>query len=343
MKIADKIRKMRAKAGFTQEQLANKLGVSSQSVSKWETGVAMPDIMLLPIIAETFGISIDELFDLTLDEKLKRIENRIEIEEEFSDVKFKEYEELLKAELSKDRENVKILSLLASLYHHRMETDSRRVSKYARESIILAPEKKECQWLLTKAEGSAVWDWNVANHTSAIDFYKEVILSDKGEPKSALPYYYLIDNLLSDNRVDEAEHYLSEFKKLPSANPIMSDIYRAYILLGRFDPSAADEVIYLCEEKYPENSIFLFEAAQYFARRCEYEKAIKYYERAWETEKSPKFTDAMQAIAIINKIIGNKEAASLAYDKILDCLKNDWGYSEEDKPYIDTIREKEKL
>ena len=79
MKIADKIRKMRAKAGFTQEQLANKLGVSSQSVSKWETGVAMPDIMLLPIIAETFGISIDELFDLTLDEKLKRIENRIEI------------------------------------------------------------------------------------------------------------------------------------------------------------------------------------------------------------------------------------------------------------------------
>ena len=343
MKIANKIKQMRVQAGFTQEQLANKLGVSSQSVSKWENGVAMPDIMLLPAIAEIFGISIDELFDLTLDEKLKRIENRIEIEEEFSEAKFKEYEEFLKTELSRDKENTKILSLLASLYHHRIESDSKKVSKYAREAILLSPEKKECQWLLIKAEGNVCWDWNLSNHSSAIDFYKEVILSDKIDPKSALPYYYLIDNLLSDNRVDEAEQYLSEFSKLPSANPIMSDVYRAYILLGRFDPSAADEVIYRCEEKYPENNVFLFEAAQYFARKCEYEKAIIYYERAWQTEKSPRFTDAMQAIAIINKIIGNKEAASLAYDKILDCLKEDWGYSEEDKPYIEALREKEKL
>ena len=76
MQIGNKIRQMRINAGMTQEQLANKLGVSGQSVSKWENEVSMPDIMLLPDIAENFGVSIDELFDLTVDQKIKRIENR---------------------------------------------------------------------------------------------------------------------------------------------------------------------------------------------------------------------------------------------------------------------------
>ena len=96
MKIGNKIRKMRYVAGLTQEQLAQKLRVSAQSVSKWENEVSMPDIALLPDIAEIFGVSIDELFDLTVEQKLKRIENKIEIEEELSAQAFKEYEEFLK-------------------------------------------------------------------------------------------------------------------------------------------------------------------------------------------------------------------------------------------------------
>ena len=79
MKINEKIKVLRLKASMTQEQLANKIGVSAQSVSKWENGISMPDITLLPFISEVFGVSIDDLFDLTVDEKLKRIENRIEI------------------------------------------------------------------------------------------------------------------------------------------------------------------------------------------------------------------------------------------------------------------------
>ena len=49
------IAKLRKDAGFTQEQLANMIGVSAQTVSKWETGTTMPDIMLLPIIADVFN------------------------------------------------------------------------------------------------------------------------------------------------------------------------------------------------------------------------------------------------------------------------------------------------
>ena len=56
------IAKLRKDAGFTQEQLANMIGVSAQAVSKWEKGTTMPDIMLLPIIAEVFDKDIDYLF-----------------------------------------------------------------------------------------------------------------------------------------------------------------------------------------------------------------------------------------------------------------------------------------
>ena len=67
MDIGNKIKRLRLNACLTQEQLANKLGVSTQSVSKWETGVTMPDITLLPSIATEFGVTIDEIFDLTVE------------------------------------------------------------------------------------------------------------------------------------------------------------------------------------------------------------------------------------------------------------------------------------
>ncbi|MBQ9716698.1 MAG: helix-turn-helix transcriptional regulator, partial [Clostridia bacterium] len=47
---------------MTQEDLANQIGVSAQAVSKWETGVSMPDILLLPVIADVFGITVDEIY-----------------------------------------------------------------------------------------------------------------------------------------------------------------------------------------------------------------------------------------------------------------------------------------
>ena len=55
----------------------------------------MPDISLLPMIAGEFGVSIDELFDLTVEQKLYRIEKRIETQDELSDESFREYEDFL--------------------------------------------------------------------------------------------------------------------------------------------------------------------------------------------------------------------------------------------------------
>lgn len=62
MKIGENIKALRKAQGFTQEQLADMLGISFQAVSKWETTANTPDISLLPEIAKVLGTSIDQLF-----------------------------------------------------------------------------------------------------------------------------------------------------------------------------------------------------------------------------------------------------------------------------------------
>ena len=65
--IGTKIQTLRKNKSITQAQLAEVLSVSSQSVSKWENHLSVPDISLLPIIAQYFGITMDELFNYRLD------------------------------------------------------------------------------------------------------------------------------------------------------------------------------------------------------------------------------------------------------------------------------------
>ncbi|MBQ9151224.1 MAG: helix-turn-helix domain-containing protein, partial [Clostridia bacterium] len=67
MLIGDKIRSLRKNKNITQTQLAEALSVSSQSVSKWENHVSVPDISVLPVIARYFGITMDDLFSYRLD------------------------------------------------------------------------------------------------------------------------------------------------------------------------------------------------------------------------------------------------------------------------------------
>ena len=62
MKMGEMIRTLRRKAGKTQEALAEALGMSTQAVSRWESGGGYPDVELIPRIANYFHVSIDELF-----------------------------------------------------------------------------------------------------------------------------------------------------------------------------------------------------------------------------------------------------------------------------------------
>ena len=56
------LRRLRLAKGLTQEQLAATLGISMQSVSRWECGNTLPDVMLLPEIARLYGVTVDDLY-----------------------------------------------------------------------------------------------------------------------------------------------------------------------------------------------------------------------------------------------------------------------------------------
>jgi len=64
--LGRRIARLRIAHGMTQERLANILNVSAQAVSKWENDQSYPDIMLLPVLAETFGVSVDDLLGRTV-------------------------------------------------------------------------------------------------------------------------------------------------------------------------------------------------------------------------------------------------------------------------------------
>lgn len=61
MEVGGVIRDLRAKAGMSQEELAEKVFVSRQTISNWENGKSYPDVQSLSLIASHFGTSIDEL------------------------------------------------------------------------------------------------------------------------------------------------------------------------------------------------------------------------------------------------------------------------------------------
>ena len=73
IKIGEKIKSLRKARGISQETLAQALGLSFQAVSKWETGATMPDVVMIPAIANFFGVSTDELFDFNRLETEKRV------------------------------------------------------------------------------------------------------------------------------------------------------------------------------------------------------------------------------------------------------------------------------
>ena len=70
MILADKVMALRKKNGWSQEELAEKLNISRQSVSKWESGASIPDIDKIIALSSLFGVSTDYLLKDNLEKEL---------------------------------------------------------------------------------------------------------------------------------------------------------------------------------------------------------------------------------------------------------------------------------
>ena len=61
MELGTNLKQLRKERNLTQEDLAECLGVSPQTVSKWENNISMPDLSMLPVLADYFGTTVDIL------------------------------------------------------------------------------------------------------------------------------------------------------------------------------------------------------------------------------------------------------------------------------------------
>ena len=111
----------------------------------------------------------------------------------------------------------------------------------------------------------------------------------------------------------------------------MNQVYRAHIALARFDAATADGIIEDMLAANPDHDGVQFEAAQYYARKCDYEKAIAHYEKSFACDPMrPRYYDPLDAIMQIYKIKGDYRKALETCDRILDLLQNEWSMTEEE-------------
>lgn len=112
--FSDNFRTLRKQRNLTQEQIAEMLGVSCQAVSKWETSSSYPDISLLPIIADYFGVSVDHLIGHDTSKQIEEIEKVcLSADDLFTENRYMEAIPILREMLIKHPANEKLMYKLA--------------------------------------------------------------------------------------------------------------------------------------------------------------------------------------------------------------------------------------
>lgn len=323
MEIGSKIKKLRLREGFTQEKLAEQLGVSFQTISKWENSVCMPDIEMLPKISILFGITIDELFSITAEQRLHRIENMLDDERELPYSIWQDNVDFLKEQQNTFEDKGKIYDFLAHMYHHRMVSDSEYVEEYVRKTLIHSPNCADAQWLLEKACGAVNRDFCEKNHHRVIELFNSIISSNPDVHERT--YFALLDNLIDDNRLKDAEDILEKYAGTKNPSKLRILIYNARIADKKHDINLADELRNKIETEYGEDELALYELANVAAFKCDYYKAIDYFERSFNKEHKPRFVDALKGIEICYDILGDVDAANQCRKRQIDVYEEDWG------------------
>lgn len=337
-----KIKTLRLSKSMTQEQLAQRLRVSPQAVSKWENGVTLPDIQLLPELSILLGTSIDALFSMTDDKRMERIENMLWDQRFLSREEFEAEERFLKDKCLEPDAQARATLLLAELYCKRAREYRELASPLARKALELLPDyEKAAHTALFEAEGGVFPDWNAVNHHRTIEFYKDFIAR---HPSQRRAYFWLLDLLIADGRCEEARAYLAKADRLETS--YHSDLYRGMILEKEGKPEEAAACWERMTQKDPDNWQSWFARADRLAKRCAYPEAIALYEKALALSPRPRFTDPVNAIAQLYEIQGQYEKAIEFYQKEIEIVREDWNETQGeaiDEPLRNIARLKEKM
>ena len=319
MEVGKKIKYLRLKKGATQEQLANYLNIAPQSVSKWENQISLPDIMLLPTLSAFLGVTIDELFDLTDEAKLERIENMLEKEVQLSEESFQEAENFLKMKKGDALYAGKAYGLLAELYNHKADEYRQYAEHHAKKALQLEPTHKTHHCNLQRAQEGTIADWDYGNHNDRIHFYQDFV---QRHPDYRGGYLWLLDELITDNRLKEAKVYLQKLSLIDESCRV--PYYEGKIALKEGKVEQAKQVWRGMVTTHVEDWLTHLCMGNAMVSIGAYEEAITAFNKAYDLQPSPKYTDAFWSIAQIHEMQGDYKEAIEALEKKLEVLKVEW-------------------
>lgn len=323
LELGNKIKQLRLKKGVTQDTMAKALNVSSQTISKWENNISMPDIQILPDIAVYFGCTMDDLFDFSQQAQFERIENMMDMRAALSWDEFTQAEGFLTDQLRNESCKRDGFRLLAELYNHKADELRKAAERYAKEALEVEPELKQNHHNLQRAQEGTIPDWDFANHRKRIAYYQEFV---KKHPNSVSGYLWLLDELIADYRLDEAESACDALSALDDRCRV--PFYRGRIAWVRGEHEKAEQIWREMLSDYGDDWMTYANMADAMAYACRYDEAIAYYKKAFALQPSPKYCDAQITAAHIYEIQGNYDAAIASCYEQLDVMKTEWKITE---------------
>ncbi len=326
IEIGKKIRLLRLCKGLTQEQLAEKLCVTAQSVSKWENDITAPDIALLPQISVVLGVTIDELFSMTDESRLVRIESILESCSKDTIIPEKDFESF-RAFLTEHKDDAelkgRVYTALAWLYDQQADAYRGIAAKYAETAIELEPYKKSNHSAYGIAMNGMNRDWYMAEHNELIRFYLDFV---ERYPDNVPALQQLLDNLIADSRADEAEYVLSKLKHCDDSCRTLN--YEAQICHLRGNDEGMNRALEQLTEQYSEDWLAWSYKGDIYARLAQYDKASECWLHSFELQPSPRLIDDLLDLAQAAVIRKRFRKAAEYYEKALDVLKEDHSVTE---------------
>lgn len=311
LKLGTVIKRLRTERGITQEELANKMGVSYQAVSKWETNTTTPDIAIIPQLALFFGISIDALFSVDQDDYIERIGKMIRDEYSITPENFTWAERYLKGLLSEDHQNNTARALLVELYDHRENRDSLASGRLCEEGLLIEPSNAALISKLTRIREKR-------NEADRLIKFLETLYSKN--PKNNVVMDALISTYIKYGKYDPAVKLMNSVRKRE-----VFDLYQGDIELASGHRESAKNIWTTAASEHPNDSGLLFEIAERFNKIDDPETALKLYQQSYDAAPYPRKMDALYAQAFLYTKVNRKDKAIKMWETIIKALADDYG------------------
>ena len=276
------LKRFRVTKNMTQEQAAEALGVSTQTVSRWECNTTLPDVTILPKIAALYCVTIDDLYkesSIAYENYASRLLSVFEATHKPEDFMqaYWEYQKLLKSGNCTTRD----LRSCGILHQYMMQVCREKAEEYFDRVLKKGPaEDPEVYWSTRRQKGYFLWE--IGRNQETID--------------ALLP--------LAEAGSNDLQEWIC--------------LIQAYFFAENYE--AAWEWVKKAESKFPESAILHIYAGDLLRSMKRYEEAFPRWKRALEME--PQWFDAAYSMASCYAETGDYANASTVYNQIADDLEN---------------------